>query len=106
MASDVMIQPMAQTDFGWVHRLNQIHQKDLSALTPEELAALVSAATVAWVAEPDLGFMLAFDQDAPYDGVNFQWFRARYDRFIYVDRIAVDEQARGRGVARACRSFR
>lgn len=96
----VTLRPLGQDDLGWVHRLNQIHQKDLSSLTEDELASLVDTATIAWVAEPDCGFMLAFDQDAAYDGVNFQWFRARYERFIYVDRIAVDGKARGKGVAR------
>jgi uncharacterized protein len=45
-------------------------------------------------------FLLAFDQDAPYDSPNFLWFRARYPRFVYIDRIAVTPSARGRGLAR------
>jgi uncharacterized protein len=45
-------------------------------------------------------FLLAFDQDAPYDSPNFLWFRARHARFIYVDRIVVAAAARGRGYAR------
>ncbi|MEM7059004.1 MAG: GNAT family N-acetyltransferase [Pseudomonadota bacterium] len=100
MSLQTVVRPLGEGDLSWVLQLNQIHQQDLSSLTSDQLAALASAATIAWVAAPDLGFMLAFDQDAPYDGVNFQWFRSRYDQFIYVDRIAVDEKARGRGVAR------
>jgi predicted GNAT superfamily acetyltransferase len=45
-------------------------------------------------------FLLAFDQDARYDSPNFLWFRSRYPRFVYVDRIAVAASARGRGCAR------
>ena len=45
-------------------------------------------------------FLLAFDQDAHYDSPNFLWFRARYPRFVYVDRIVVAIAARGRGYAR------
>jgi hypothetical protein len=45
-------------------------------------------------------FLLAFDQDADYDGPNFLWFRERYPRFVYVDRIVVASSARGRGLAR------
>lgn len=44
--------------------------------------------------------MLAFDQDARYDSPNFLWFRARYPRFVYVDRIVVASSARGLGYAR------
>ncbi len=45
-------------------------------------------------------FLLAFDQHAGYASPNFAWFRERYPRFVYVDRIAVAAEARGRGHAR------
>src|SRR5262249_12053797 len=45
-------------------------------------------------------FLLAFDQDADYDSQNFLWFRSRYPRFVYVDRIVVAARSRGRGLAR------
>jgi predicted GNAT superfamily acetyltransferase len=40
------------------------------------------------------------NQDADYDSPNFLWFRARYGRFVYVDRIVVEPAARGQGHAR------
>ncbi|WP_320442936.1 GNAT family N-acetyltransferase, partial [Gluconacetobacter entanii] len=46
-------------------------------------------------------FLLAFDQDADYDSPNFLWFRKRFRRFVYVDRIVVSPSARGHGYARA-----
>ena len=39
--------------------------------------------------------LLAFDQDADYDSPNFLWFRSRYSRFVYVDRIVVAPAAGG-----------
>jgi uncharacterized protein len=44
--------------------------------------------------------LLAFDQDADYDSPNFLWFRTRYPRFVYVDRIVVAPAARRHGHAR------
>ncbi len=44
--------------------------------------------------------LLAFDQSADYDSPNFLWFRERYQKFVYVDRVVVVPQARGRGYAR------
>jgi hypothetical protein len=44
--------------------------------------------------------IIAFDQDAEYDSPNFLWFRSRFTRFVYVDRVVVAPQARGRGYAR------
>ena len=45
-------------------------------------------------------FLLAFDERADYDSPNYLWFRERYPRFVYVDRVAVEQAARGRGFAR------
>jgi predicted GNAT superfamily acetyltransferase len=45
-------------------------------------------------------FLLAFDQTADYDSPNYLWFRERYARFVYVDRVVVAPPLRGRGYAR------
>lgn len=80
--------------------LNNEHARELSWLEPERLAHLVSQAfwTVR-IGEAD-AFLLGFDQNAAYDSANFLWFKARYPRFAYVDRVVVARHARGRGLAR------
>ncbi len=72
----------------------------MSWLEPERLQHLVAQAFAARRIGTVDAFLLAFDQDATYDGTNFLWFRARYPRFVYVDRIVVAAAARGRGHAR------
>ena len=52
------------------------------------------------VGEAD-ALILAFDQDAAYDNPNFQWFRERFDRFVYIDRVVVAPAKRGQGLAQA-----
>jgi len=42
---------------------------------------------------------MAFDQDADYDSPNYLWFRERYPRFVYVDRIVVAPAMRKCGLA-------
>jgi len=80
--------------------LNNAHAQELSWLEAERLEYLISEAFLARrIGELD-AFLLAFDQDAQYDSPNFIWFRARYPRFVYVDRIVVAPSARGRGCAR------
>ncbi|HEY4353980.1 MAG TPA: GNAT family N-acetyltransferase [Paraburkholderia sp.] len=80
--------------------LNNSHAQELSWLEPERLEHLVREAFWARRIGHLDAFVLAFDQDARYDSPNFLWFRARYPRFIYVDRIVVASSARGRGCAR------
>ena len=60
-------------------------------------------ATYFRVAEVDghlAGFLIAFDQDGPYQSSNFQWFRARYPAFVYLDRVVVASSRRGAGLGR------
>jgi uncharacterized protein len=80
--------------------LNNAHAQELSWLEAERLEYLISEAFLAGRIGRLDAFLLAFDQDARYDSPNFIWFRARYSRFVYVDRIVVAPSARGRGCAR------
>jgi predicted GNAT superfamily acetyltransferase len=80
--------------------LNNSHARELSSLEPARLEHLVREAFYARrIGELD-ALLLAFDQNARYDSPNFLWFRDRYQRFVYVDRIVVAASARGRGYAR------
>ena len=80
--------------------LNNAHAVELSALRGERLRQLVGMAFFAGRIGVDEALLITMDQDAPYDNQNFQWFRARYARFVYVDRVVVSAMARGRGHAR------
>jgi len=80
--------------------LNNEHAQELSWLEPARLQHLVEQAFMARRVGNLDAFLLAFDQSAQYDSPNFLWFRSRYPRFVYVDRIVVTSTARGRGLAR------
>jgi hypothetical protein len=83
--------------------LNNAHAQELSWLEPARLRHLVEQAFLARrIGELD-AFLLAFDQSARYDSPNFLWFRSRYPRFVYVDRIVVAASARGRPCPAALR---
>ena len=81
--------------------LNNAHAQELSWLEAKRLEYLIGEAFLARRIGRLDAFLLAFDQDARYDSPNFLWFRQRYPRFVYVDRIVVASSARGRGHARA-----
>ncbi|MGO9422001.1 GNAT family N-acetyltransferase [Roseiarcus sp.] len=81
--------------------LNNAHAAELSRLSPKAMARLIDRAFLACrIGEAD-AFLIAFDEAADYDSPNFLWFRGRFDRFVYVDRVAVAFPARGRGFGRA-----
>jgi hypothetical protein len=80
--------------------LNNAHAVELSHADRARFEHLCRVAYRAVWSPGREGFLMAFDQDADYDSVNFLWFRERFDRFVYVDRIVVSAAARGKGVAR------
>jgi predicted GNAT superfamily acetyltransferase len=86
---------------GDVLALNNLHAAELSWLEPDDLRELLGEAYYARATGACDAFMIGFDQDADYRSPNFLWFRERYPRFAYVDRVVVAASARGRGLARA-----
>lgn len=81
--------------------LNNAHAEELSFLTIEKFRRMAGEAFMAVRAGESDAYIVAFDEGANYDSPNFLWFRQRFDCFVYVDRICVAPQARGRGLARA-----
>lgn len=81
-----------------LNALNNAFARETSFLDEAGWARLTGMARFAF-ATPD-AFLIAFDQDADYDSPNFLWFRDRYERFAYVDRIVVAASAHGLGRGR------
>lgn len=81
--------------------LNNDHAVELSWADDVKLRRLVAIAFFAERAGFADALLIAFDQDAHYDSPNFLWFRRRYARFVYVDRVVTAPEARGRGLASA-----
>jgi len=97
------IQPLAEAPLAAIDavmELNQQHVAELSEMDELQLARLVAVSFRAIVACDGDAFLLAFEQDAAYDSSNFHWFKSRYRRFVYVDRLAVAPAARGKGLAK------
>lgn len=100
MAKTTVISALAKAPEQGVLALNNAHAAELSWLEPDDLRHLIAEAFYAQSVGGCDAFLIAFDQDADYKSPNFQWFRARYRRFVYVDRVVVSPAARGRGLAR------
>jgi uncharacterized protein len=81
-------------------RVNNASARETSLLSPERFDRMIASASVVTFIAPGTAFLLAFEHADDYDGVHFKWFRSRYERFIYVDRIVVAEEHRGHGYGR------
>ena len=82
--------------------LNEAHRAQTSALDAAMLHALISQALHVGLRNRGRdAFLIALDQDALSASPNFQWFKNRYGRFVYVDRVIVAPHKRGLGLARS-----
>lgn len=94
------IRDIETADLPGVLALNNEHAEEVNALTEEALAGLVAVAARARVVEGGLGFLIALDETTPIQGPNHGWFVERYSPFLYIDRVVIAKEARGRGLAR------
>lgn len=97
---NLAIDAVAAPDEPLILALNNHHAAELSWLEADRLSYLLKQAFYARRIGAIEAFIMAFDQSADYDSPNFLWLKQRYPRFVYVDRVAVDAAARGRGHAR------
>ena len=67
------------------------------------LRALLAQCPFTCVAREQAGFVLCMDHTSTDGGPNFDWFRSRYDQFLYVDRIVVDLTQNRKGKLRRYR---
>lgn len=80
--------------------LNNKHEADTSFQTEHAWRDLIDKAFCAICFDAPNAFLIAVDDLADYDNANFKWFKERYSRFIYIDRIVVADRVRGQGIAR------
>ena len=94
------IRDATPADFAAIVALNTAAVHFTSPMDAASLAHLHAHAAYHRVvadAETVHAFLLAFREGAPYDSPNYRWFVEHVAHFLYIDRIVVDDAARGRG---------
>jgi predicted GNAT superfamily acetyltransferase len=74
---------------------------DMSEQDYRDIAGWAHRVLVADLDGKPCGFLILIRPGSEYPSDNYAWFEAKFDRHLYVDRIAVSDMARGRGVGRA-----
>lgn len=97
------IRDVLEHDLDALLALNNTASGGISAMDRSQIRQFYQIADYFRVAEVDghvAGFLIALRETAACTGANFQWFRQRYERFVYIDRIVVASSYRRHGLGR------
>ena len=105
MSASASIRDATHDDLAWMLPLNNAAAPAVNELDDERLRELFGWAAQCLVAEWDgvaAGFVLALPGPGlPYGSDNYRRFSSDFDRFLYVDRVVVDETIRSAGLGGA-----
>jgi predicted GNAT superfamily acetyltransferase len=97
----VRIRDITDADLSAIHAINEAGTPGVHSESPAQLAAITHESCIAIVAEIGgvvAGFCQVLPPGATYQSMNYRWFSARYDDFVYLDRVAVGVEHRSRGI--------
>lgn len=100
----VEIRDVAPGDLETVLTLNEAAVPHVNSIAMAQMKHFLDRAAYFRVALVDgavAAYLVGLTPDADYQSLNFRWFRKRYDKFAYVDRIAVAGHARRLGLGSA-----
>ena len=95
------IRPLTPVDIPAMWRINEEGLPGVGKVAPEAMMELLTLSELplgALDGDQLVGFVLCLVPRTRYGSPNYGWFNDRYPQFLYVDRIAVAETHRNRGV--------
>ncbi|ROU08925.1 GNAT family N-acetyltransferase [Lysobacter enzymogenes] len=98
---NLVVRPATPADRAAVLALNVEAEALMSPMDHARLLALEAQSVyhrIVHDGQAAIAFLLAFDERADYDSPNYLWYRQRYPRFVYIDRIAVAASHRNRRI--------
>jgi uncharacterized protein len=98
---NVIIRSATEQDFPEIVELNASEVEYTSVMDEERLRHLHSLSAYHKVAVVDgkiAAFILVMKDGVPYRNDNYEWHTARYQQFLYIDRIVVDQKYQGQKI--------
>lgn len=100
----VTIRDAAQADEDFILALNAASTPavgEMDAQDYRDIAAQACRVLIAEAGGEPAGFLILIRPGSSYPSDNYGWFEEQFDRHLYIDRIAIDECAKGQGAGRA-----
>jgi predicted GNAT superfamily acetyltransferase len=100
----ITIRPLTIDDAEQVLALNDAVVHKLAPMDEDRYRWFLDVAACAWAADVDDtfgGFVLVLAPGVAYESANYAWFGEHRSDFLYLDRVAISERFRRRGVGSA-----
>ena len=97
----IIIRDATEHDYPEIVKLNADQVEFTSPMDIDRLKLLDSLAGYHRVVVTEamvVAFMLAMKANVPYENDNYDWFSARYENFLYIDRVVVTAGYQGRRI--------
>ena len=94
------IRDIVDEDLARILEINEANVPEVGSVDAARLAFIVDESPIALAVEVDgqiVGFCLVLGATSTYDSVNYRWFTERFSEFMYLDRVAFDAAAQGKG---------
>lgn len=103
-AASVAIRPASTRDMDFVLSSNAANVEVLSPMDEDGFKMFLSIAELFLIAEVQgapAGFLIALREgNSVYGSENYRWFCKSYSKFLYIDRVVIDENFRGMKIGR------
>ena len=97
----ILLRSGNREDFETILRLNEEEVQYTAPMDLELLENIFESSDFCHVAEINkkvVAFVLALREGTTYDSVNYKWFSEHYEKFLYVDRIVVSGEHKGKKI--------
>ncbi len=99
--NDIVIRNAEPADDRFILRINEENVEVLSPMDQAKLDFYKRIADILWVIDVDgerAAFLIGIREGADYPNENFVFFSRMFPKFLYVDRIVIDEPFRKMGL--------
>ena len=101
--SDIVIRDAVPADDEFILRINEENVEVLSPMDQAKMDFYKGIADIFWTVEVDgerAAFLIGIREGAAYPNENFDFFSRTFEKFLYVDRIVIDEPFRKMGLGK------
>ena len=104
-----MIRTLRPTDLELIHKWNESTVPKVNSLTFEEFRLQSINCTYSYIQYSTdsipVGFIFLYDEKTEYDSLNYLYFKNKYQKFLYVDRIIIAGEYQKKGYGQQLYDF-